>query len=270
MGSYCIEALRYAGFKSTPLCKWFLKSETHAVELLALYWYIRDLLTEEQMVNIIERWEGSIVPDLPNSGFDMTKYVNTCRAIARIWGNDKLYRAMLTARYTPDAGDIATLVNKLELADEEIRTRFRWSTWMELHDKLAQTMNERKYAKREYKRPELNKLQNAEIVIEGKTYKILVPESNHDILVWANLMHNCLYSYEARHSAGEITILGVESGGKLLYVLEYRGKHIVQIKAAYNKGVPNNITQALEKYLNKANLSRAALKKSNTRQSDGD
>ena len=259
MGSYCIEALRYAGFKSKPLCKWFLTgSESEIVQRLSLYWYIRDLLTEEQMTNVFDRWNGVIVPKFEKSDFNMTAYVNTCRAIARIWGKDKLYRLMLTDKYFPDAGDISQQLDGLDMLDEEIRKEVRFTIWMELHDKLAQAINARKYAKHEYKRPDLNKIQNAELEIDGKMYKILVPESNHDILVWANLMHNCLYSYEKNHWLGDIAILGIEQNGKLLYVLSYAHKRITQIKAAYNKDVPRNITQAIEEYLNQVGVSGTA------------
>lgn len=110
-----------------------------------------------------------------------------------------------------------------------------------------------KYLKREYQRIEdpvffLNndiEIDNLSEVEFGD-FKILVPQTNHDLKKWGVELHNCLATYAKRVKEKDCQIIGIakKESGKLLYGIEIARKNIIQFR-----GKRNCLPSSLEKHI---------------------
>ncbi len=72
---------------------------------------------------------------------------------------------------------------------------------------------------------------------KGLQFKLV--KNPKQLYEWANILHNCLSGYVDKVSQNLTTIIGVYVDDTIAYALEIKQHRLVQVKAKYNKSIPN-------------------------------
>ena len=72
---------------------------------------------------------------------------------------------------------------------------------------------------------------------KGLQFKLV--KNPKQLYEWANILHNCLSRYVDNISQNMTTIIGVYVNDTIAYALEIKQHRLMQVKAKYNKSIPN-------------------------------
>ena len=76
--------------------------------------------------------------------------------------------------------------------------------------------------------------------IAYKELEFKLPQTVHELSLWAKTLHNCMFGYSRRIHQEQSIIYGVFKEEELLYAVEFNGLNIVQAKANWNGVVPDD------------------------------
>lgn len=133
------------------------------------------------------------------------------------------------------------------------------NTLVKIHDFIsreATKIKQKPYDLEQHKNyPEIKTCENKSLE-ELDSYKLIVPKSNHDLIIWGTTLGNCVGGgvYAERAKNGQSIILGVESENQLKYCLEIVNGKISQIEGKQRMRPPTPLMKSLEKTLMKAKL----------------
>lgn len=133
------------------------------------------------------------------------------------------------------------------------------NTLVKIHDFIsreATKIKQKPYDLEQHKNyPEIEICENKTLE-ELDSYKLIVPKSNHDLIIWGTTLGNCVGGgvYAERAKKGQSIILGVENENQLKYCLEIVNGKISQIEGKQRMRPPTPLMKSLEKTLMKAKL----------------
>lgn len=92
--------------------------------------------------------------------------------------------------------------------------------------------------------------------VEFENFKILIPQTNHDLKKWGVELHNCLATYAKRVKEKDCQIIGIakKESDKLLYGVEIARKNIIQFRGKRNCSPTSYEKSVVESFLKKNNL----------------
>lgn len=81
---------------------------------------------------------------------------------------------------------------------------------------------------------------NNQSLVKFEDYKIIVPQTNHELAVWGGILGNCVGggTYAEYAKMGDSIILGIKLNDELKYCMQIRNKNIVQIEGK-SRSYPN-------------------------------
>lgn len=122
----------------------------------------------------------------------------------------------------------------------------------EAHDYLARTLvKKRKEGMYKYVleiTEKFKQLHGAVVDLDGLQARFRLPENKGEIFEWGETQHHCIATYADGHAAGEHVLLEVAVGDEKYHMM-LKQKSIIQFYGKYNKTPPENVEQAVRKYL---------------------
>ena len=130
------------------------------------------------------------------------------------------------------------------------------NTWHKLHEvtsrEYTRLKNPLKKLELEGKYPSITKLKNLDL---GNGCKLIVPDSNHDLVFWGQSLRICVGSYADRVRVGSCLVLGVEKEGSVQFCVEFARRQtrsnsysmeVIQFKGHSNKNGPEDLLKTIQ------------------------
>ena len=132
-------------------------------------------------------------------------------------------------------------------------------TWVELHNRLAQTQRRMTIENKKLPVTEIfEAIEGTSFTVEEKnTYSILVPKDTHMLFAWGEEMNNCIGGYGVGVAEGTTVVFALVDESNKMYanveiVKNFDNKFIIrQLMMNYNRRAPEPVWEALKTHLDK-------------------
>lgn len=143
----------------------------------------------------------------------------------------------------------------------------------EAHDKAVETLNaiKREVVRTGYKE-RAKSLSEIETTVGN--YSFIIPKTADDLVKEGQVLHHCVggSQYIDGHAEGKTTIIFIRKKEALtdpFYTLEFKSKHIVQIRGKYNEDATPEVQKAADQWLNQVTNKQKTMRNTNTFQEVG-